>query len=77
MADGNLGLALAAGSAFVGAVSGCVGVGWWLKGEFGKVYRKMDKHEIDDVQRFADLKLMIVENRIQVQTIETIRAKPA
>lgn len=69
----GLGLILGAASAFVGAVSGVAMLAWWLASKFNNVYRRMEEHESKDVERFNSLNLKIIENRIQAQTIETIR----
>lgn len=71
----GIGLALAAVSAFIGALSGVAMLAWWLASKFNNVYRRMDEHELKDVERFNALNLKIVENRIQVQTLETIKAR--
>lgn len=69
----NIGLILAAASAFVGALTGVAMIAWWLASKFNNVYRRMDEHELKDVERFNMLNLKIVENRIQVQTIESLK----
>lgn len=71
----NYSFMLAAGSAFAGSLTGVAWVGWWLAKQFNQIYRKMDEHEIKDVERFNALNLKIVETQIQAQTIEAIKHK--
>lgn len=66
-------LILAGVSAFVGSLAGIATLAWWLASKFNNVYRRMDEHELKDVERFNTLNLKIIENRIQAQTIEAVK----
>lgn len=70
-----LSLILAALSAFVGALTGIAILGWWLRGQFNNVYRKIAEHETKDVERFHELKMQLLENKIQMQTIEAVKPR--
>lgn len=64
---------ISAVSAFMGAASVMAYCGWWLRSQFGKIYDKMDEHEIQDVKRFHALEMKILENKIQAQTLESVK----
>lgn len=77
MAGDNISLALAMGSAFVGAMTGCCCAGFWLASKFNNVYRRLDEHEKTDIQRFADLKALIGDRMMQAQITEGwVRRQP-
>lgn len=67
-------LILGGASAFVGALTGVACLAWWLASKFNHVYRKIDAHELEDIKRFNDMKMDVLEAKIQAQTIEAIKS---
>lgn len=65
----TLSLALAGVSAFAGAIIGVTffasRMTWWLSGEFGKLHKRIDVHEKEDLKRFGELQLGIQDAKFQ------------
>lgn len=70
MGHENLSLILTMASGFAGCMAGCLCAGFWLATRFNNVYSRMEDHEKSDIQRFADLKLMILDRTFQAQIVE-------
>lgn len=73
MRDFDYNLFLTIVSAFVGALTGVSCVVWWLAKQFANVDTKIDGHETKNVERFTELKMQILEIKMQMQTLEALK----
>jgi hypothetical protein len=75
MSTEGFSFALSAFSALAGSAATLTWIGWWLRGNFTQVYRTIGENEIKHLQQMSDLRLQLVEIKIQMQTIEGLKPK--